>query len=329
MHFSNLNSEIATKHFQAEKMPFVIEPNEAQIRAGAAENLSAVCRSNRDSLIKNLHRFGALLFRGFGSSNEADLERFAAELSGKNLLNYTGGASPRSRLHGKVYTSTEYPPELTLALHNELSYAAEYPRLLFFCCAIEPETGGETSIADSRRILHKIEPEIVSEFKSKGVTYIRNLDADKGSGYSWQDAFETDDKPEIEEHCRLVNADFKWRADDGLRLSQTRPATVVHPETGEEVWFNQAHGFHPSALDAETYKFFISQMPEEEFRLNAKFGDGSSIPVEMLDEIRRVLSDETVLFPWRAGDVLFLDNLLAAHGRMPFTGNRRIILAMS
>jgi hypothetical protein len=70
-------------------------------------------------------------------------------------------------------------------------------------------------------------------------------------------------------------------------------------------------------------------MPEDDFRLNAKFGDGSPIPIEMLEQIRAVLTSETVLFPWRAGDVLVLDNLLAAHGRMPFNGARKIILAMT
>jgi alpha-ketoglutarate-dependent taurine dioxygenase len=320
---------IKAAHFESLRMPFVVEPESVQPTRGAAETLFAVCCQKKEFLIENLRRCGALLFRGFGITNEADLERFAAEFSGKDLLNYTGGASPRSRLEGKVYTSTEYPPDLTLALHNELSYADQFPRLLFFCCAIQPETGGETSIADSRRILNKIEPEIVRVFKQKGVMYIRNLDANKGSGYSWQDAFETEDKNEVETYCRTVGADFEWKPNRGLRLSQTRPAAILHPETGEEVWFNQAHGFHPSALDANTYQEFISQMSEEDFRLNAKFGDGSPIPVEMLEQIRAVLTSETVLFPWRAGDVLVLDNLLAAHGRMPFTGARKIILAMT
>jgi alpha-ketoglutarate-dependent taurine dioxygenase len=319
---------IKTAFLNSQKMPFVIEPASAEFDSGARE-LLAVCEKQTEFLHQNLMRHGALLFRGFGLSNEVDLERFACRFSGKELLNYAGGASPRSRIEGKVYTSTEYPPDLTLALHNELSYTNEFPTLLFFCCTIASETGGETSIADSRRILKGIEPEIVEIFKQKGVMYVRNLDANKGSGYSWQDAFETDDESEVEAHCRLVGSDFEWKTDGGLRLSQTRPATAVHPETGEEVWFNQAHGFHPSALDAETYETFISLMPEEDFRLNAKFGDGSTIPIEMLTQIRTVLASETVLFPWQTGDVLVLDNLLAAHGRMPFTGARKIILAMT
>jgi alpha-ketoglutarate-dependent taurine dioxygenase len=223
-----------------------------------------------------------------------------------------------------VYTSTEYPPNLALSLHNELSYSANYPRRLYFFCAVAPETGGETTVGDSRRILQNIDSEIVDLFKSKKIRYDRNLSGDAGSGYSWQDAFETGDRETVENHCRKIGADFEWKADGGLRVSQIRSATTVHPETGEEVWFNQADGFHPSNLDAETYELMNGN-----FRLNACFGDGEPFDVSMLEHIREVLRLETVPVKWQKGDILVVDNILAAHGRMPFSGARKIVLAMT
>ena len=65
--------------FDSLRMPFVIEPESVQSERGAPETLFAVCRQKKEFLIENLHRCGALLFRGFGISTEADLERFAAE----------------------------------------------------------------------------------------------------------------------------------------------------------------------------------------------------------------------------------------------------------
>ncbi|CAN5442493.1 hypothetical protein BH18ACI1_BH18ACI1_22350 [soil metagenome] len=245
------------------------------------------------------------------------------------MLDYGGGASPRVELGGGVYTSTEYPAHLRLALHNELSYSSKYPAHLYFCCLIASEKGGETPLADSRNLLKKIDADVTSQFKNKKIRYERNLDSDPSSGFSWQNAFETDDKQMVENYCRKSEIDFKWKDNSGLWLSEILPATATHPKTGEEVWFNQAEGFHPCSLDKETYQSLISMMREDGFRLNVRFGDGTKIDVSTIKHISKVIQNEMVLFPWQVGDILVLDNMLTAHGRMPFSGERKIILAMT
>jgi ribosomal protein L17 len=196
---------------------------------------------------------------------------------------------------------------------------------LFFGCLIAPQDGGETTLGDSRRILKKIDSDILNLFKSKKLCYIRNLQADKGSGYSWQEAFETDDKETVEKICQNVGAKYEWKDGGGLRVSQIRPATLTHPITKDEVWFNQADGFHPSNLGEDLLK----TLSEDELRLNVRFGDGSTIDSDILAHVRSVTQSETLAHSWKVGDVLILDNILAAHGRMPFTGARKIILAMT
>lgn len=315
--------DFKTSFLNEKKLPLVVEPS---MNYSNLESLLEICSEERELLQNKLLHHGALLFRGFPLSSETEFEKFVRAFSNKNLLNYAGGASPRVELtSGGVYSSTEYPPELMLALHNELSYSSNYPEQVYFCCITAPESGGETPIADSRAILKKINSEIVNEFKRKQIKYVRNLRGDTGSGYSWQDAFETEDKSLVEKHCRLTGAEFQWKKDNCLQISQIRPATAIHPQTGEEVWFNQADGFHPSNVYGENYL----NLNEEEFRLNVKFADESLIDISMLNHIREVLRKEMVVFKWREGDVLFLDNLLIAHGRMPFSGKRKIILAMT
>lgn len=119
-------------------------------------------------------------------------------------------------------------------------------------------------------------------------------------------------------------------ADNGsLSLSEVRPATAIHPKTGEEVWFIQADGFHPSILGDEEYRAVLSANDTGTLRLNAYFGDGGELELSDLEHIREVIRNEMVLVAWRPGDILVLDNLLACHGRMPFTGPRKVLLAMA
>jgi len=283
----------------------------------------------RDQLIAH----GALLFRGWEVDGLAGFRRFVDAFSGgAPPFGYAGGASPRQRLGeaGGVYSSTEYPPEMILSLHNELSYADWWPERLYFFCLVPARTGGETSIADSRRILRAIDPAVVDAFRGRRLRYVRNLSPIKGSGYSWQEAFETDDPLEAERGCARIGAEFEWVDDGVLRVSQVRDATIVHPQTGEEVWFNQADGFHPSALAPDVYDAALAEVgSEDRFRLNVRYGDGRAIEPEALEHVRGVLRAQTIPHRWEAGDILVLDNLLTAHGRLPFQGPRKIALAMT
>jgi alpha-ketoglutarate-dependent taurine dioxygenase len=294
--------------------------------------LLRLAEEERDRLEGDLLRSGALLFRGWRPEGLEAFSAFVTALSGtEERFGYAGGASPRQGLGGKgLYSSTEYPPDMWLGLHNELSYAGVQPRRLFFFCQVAPKRGGETTLADSRRILAALDPAVVAEFRSRGLRYIRNLSPYAGGGYGWPDAFETADAAEAEARARALGAEVEWRRGGVMRVGQARPATAFHPETGEEVWFNQADGFHPSALTPSAYAEQLALCgSEEDFRLNVTFSDGGAIPLQALAHIREVLRAETVPHRWREGDIVLLDNHLAAHGRAPFEGPRKIALAMT
>ena len=68
---------------------------------------------------------------------------------------------------------------------------------------------------------------------------------------------------------------------------------------------------------------------EEWLPRNVYYGDGSELETSLLDEVRGVLEQEKQLFPWQSGDVLMLDNMLAAHARTPFSGPRKVVVAMA
>src|SRR5262249_51434849 len=108
-----------------------------------------------------------------------------------------------------------------------------------------------------------------------------------------------------------------------------RQVTATHPRTGETVWFNHAHMFHVSNLDPAVRAALLAEFDDDELPRNAFYGDGSPIEDEVLAAIRETYREAAGAFPWERGDVLLLDNFLVSHGRQPFRGPRRIVVAMA
>ena len=73
---------------------------------------------------------------------------------------------------------------------------------------------------------------------------------------------------------------------------------------------------------------FLAELGQENLPYNTYYGDGSPIEDSVVEEIRNAYRHETVSFPWEKGDLLMMDNMLVAHGRNPFSGARKIVVAM-
>lgn len=303
-----------------EALPLVLEP------AGDGVDLVAWAAERKDALGDALLKNGGILFRGFHVGGVPEFERFVRALSDE-VLDYTYRSTPRSEVGGKIYTSTEYPADQSIPMHNEMSYTRSWPRKIWFFSIQVAVAGGETPIADSRKVFQQLDPEIRRKFAAKGVMYVRNYG--HGLDLSWQDVFQTRDRTVVEAFCRQSGIELEWRGRDGLRTRQVCQAVARHPETGEDLWFNQAHLFHVSSLDPATRAALCAEFGEEELPRNTYYGDHSPIEENDLDEIREVYRRNQVVFPWREGDVLMLDNMLIAHGRRPYTGSRRVVVGMA
>lgn len=301
-------------------LPLVLSP------AADGVDLFSWAEAGRAALEERLLRYGGLLFRGFGVDEIDGLQRLVRALCG-DLLEYRERSSPRSELADRVYTSTDYPADQPIFPHNEHSYAKHFPLKLFFACVTPADTGGETPVGDTRRIFARIAPEVRERFQARGWMYVRNFHP--GFGLSWQTVFQTDDKGRVEEYCRGAGIDLEWRPGDRLRTRQVRPATAVHPRTGETVWFNHATFFHVSTLPPSIREPLLRDFGEENLPNNTYYGDGSPIAPEVVEHLRQAYAGEMVAFSWQRGDVLLIDNMLTAHARNPFTGPRRIAVAMA
>lgn len=281
--------------------------------------------ANREFVTEQLRKHGALLFRGFGIDSIARLRDFSEAIAA-DLVEYIERRSPRTELGDKVYTSTIHPPDQYIHFHNTTSFSHQWPMKLWFCCLLPAEAGGMTPIADTREVLGNLSPGVRERFMDKGVMYVRNFH--DGVGLSWQSTFQTDDRDRVGDFCAKANIEVEWIG-DRLRTRQVRHAVATHPETLDLVWFNQAHHFHVSSLDAQVTKVLLESYAEEDLPRNSYYGDGSPIENEALIDIESAYRKAERAFPWQRGDVLMLDNMLVAHARTPYEGERLIALTLA
>jgi alpha-ketoglutarate-dependent taurine dioxygenase len=301
------------------ELPVVLEPRDF---GGSLVEAAAHLRAQIESALQTV---GGVLLRGFPVPGVDAFQQFAASF-GHPLLSYEFASTPRSAVTSSgVYTSTEYPAHQHIPLHSEQAYTREWPMRIWFHCVQASVSGGETPIADNRAILARM-PATISERFAAGLLYVRNFGE---FDVPWQKVFNTDSRADVEAFCRRSRIHCEWQSNGELRTRQLCQAIEIHPKTGESVWFNQAHLFHISNLQPEVRESLIEAFGIEAVPRNVYFADGRPIPDALFEEIRGVLDEQAVIFPWLSGDVLMLDNMLASHARTPFKGPRKVVVAMA
>lgn len=279
----------------------------------------------RDEILERLRSWGVLLFRGFGIDSISALRGFATKFT-PELVPYRERRSPRTDLGQNIYTSTIHPADQEIHFHNTTSFSHQWPMKLWFSCIQPAEWEGRTPLADIRRVLARMDPGVRERFERLGVEYVSNYYP--GMGLSWQTTFGTEERSEVERYCRAHGIGYEWIDGNRLRTRSVRHAVAVHPDTGEHSWFNQAHHFHVTSLEPEVTHALTGAYAEADLPRNSFFGDGSTIEAEVLEHIAECYAGERTAFLWERGDVVMIDNMLVAHARTSYRGERLVALAM-
>jgi alpha-ketoglutarate-dependent taurine dioxygenase len=333
-----------------QQLPLLIEPAEGA--PNDASTLKHWLEENKAFINQKIIEHGAILFRGFDVNGPEQFENVAQGVDPDLKNNYLG-TSPRNAVSKYVFSASELPPYYPIMQHCEMSFLPNPPRKLFFYCHIEPTEGGETPIVDFRKVYQDLDPMIREEFERKGIKNVRNYNGPSAKAKfdlwklkRWDEMFLTTDKKVVEESCKKNGLEFHWKDDDKLVLINDQEAIAKHPITGEKVWFNHLQVFHEAAaaieygyiakrqknLRAASFNVFTSLMSsikklttkEGDQAMNCTFRDGTPIPVSYVKHVEEVIWKNMVIFSWRKGDVLAIDNFSTSLGRLQYNCPREI-----
>jgi len=310
--------------FEDEPYPTLVEATVEDL------NLAEWARHNTEWVRELYAKHRSLLFRGFaidGFEGPRSFGAFVDTVSEGPRLPYLDRTTPRKDHGDKLYCTTVFPPDQTMAQHNEGSYWTAWSLKAFMYCVTAPDTGGATPVADVNSVHDRIDPSIREEFARRGWQLVRNFN--DGFGLPWQDVFQTTDKAEVEKFCAANRIRPEWKDGDRLRTRQTRPAIRFHPRTGEPLWFNHIGFYHISSRPAAVRDALLEDFGIDELPFNTVYGDGGAIADDVIAQINDAYVRELISWPWLEGDVHLFDNMRLSHGREPFTGDRLILVALT
>lgn len=304
----------------ADPFPEILEPDAPPTDPAAT---AAWIARERDALLARVETTGAIVLRGLPLEHAEDFDR-CVEAFDLGRFSYRESLSNAVRidLTDRVFTANEAPPEATIRLHHELAQTPAHPRHLFFFCERAAAEGGATALCRSDDLHDRVaarHPDWLRDLAEHGLVYHHVMPAEddptSSMGRSWRSTLGVDDRAEAEVRLAELGYAHEWRSDGSLAATTPPlPAVQTLPD-GRRAFFNQ--------LVATRAWRDARNDPETALRL----GDGRPVPLALRDAIAELTESLAVDVPWRRGDLALLDNHRVQHGRRPFAGTRRVLVA--
>jgi alpha-ketoglutarate-dependent taurine dioxygenase len=315
--------------------PLFIEPVGGEI----ATDVSAFVHwvgARREILDRLIVQHGGVVLRGFPLRKTADFEALVGQFTAYSA-GYVGGSTPRRALGHNVLESTNIASDLRLGVHSEMAYMRDFPaRIAFFALQVAPR-GGETIIADFRRLSKLIPGPLRDKLQVRGIRNVRNYgpaaeheptDIDNPDNRPWNHSFYTDSPSEVDRLARGLGMTTLWHADGSLTVINQIEAFTTHPVTGQSLYRNNIHTggrLNYTGKHAEAARALVAS---QRMPTGTVLGDGSSLDAEEGALLSHLIDEVTISWPWLNGDTMILDNLQVAHGRNPYEGARETQVAL-
>ena len=189
-----------------------------------------------------------------------------------------------------------------------------------------------------RALTQAVGAEAMALMKERGVRYSRTLPCREdgrrmGNYYSWEASFGTSDHDEA--IMRQRGYEWEWKNDRRtLTYRWRRPGVAPDPsDPSRDLFFNQLVVLHHSYYLDYPRAVELGRVltDPDDWPSNTAWGDGEPIDQEFVDFVRAETWKCTVGVSWQKGDLVFLNNMLVAHGRMGFnpTSKRKIMVSLT
>ena len=329
------SNEVGCSVLAESSPPLFVEPTGGVISTDRSAFMEWV-DAHRVALDQLIVKHGGIVLRGFPLRETVDFEALVGHFPAYSA-GYLGGSSPRSSLGRNVLESTNLASDLRLGVHLEMAYMRDFPARIAFFARQVARSGGETIIADFRRLSQLIPGPLRGKLQLRGIRNVRNYGpaADREPGYidnpdqrPWNHSFFTDSRNEVERLALGLGMTTVWHADGSLTVINQMDAFTTHPVTGQSLYRNNVHAggrlnYTGKHAEAERELLAAQTMPTGTF-----LGDGSSLDPDELAKLSRLIDEVTISWPWSNGDTMILDNLQVAHGRNPYEGRRETQVAL-
>ncbi|QDL12379.1 hypothetical protein DP113_22505 [Brasilonema octagenarum UFV-E1] len=334
------------------ELPLVIEP----VKEKSFAVLKALLKESAQWFNKQLDTYGAILFRGFEVEGAEQFQKALELLNIEVESVYHFGSAHRVRITEKVFTSSEAPPDVIIAPHNELNMVPVRPGVLAFFCQVQPDLYGETPIINTEKLFYDLSPSLqhkIGNFPQQFVRYVPN--------HLLEMVFEDLSPEEITKLLQEQGFDFNWEEDGSISFECSYIPLFSHPRTSRlcfglsivdclvsREWYRnigQRYSFkqrlYYNLLPAKLYKNIqqratttatvVDGSQKRTSTLNAYFlnkdGQSTNMTEAEAKELGQAEWKNAVIFQWKQGDILVIDNLQVAHSRLNTKLKRKILTA--
>lgn len=266
----------------------------------------------------------------------------------------------RKRLSNRICTTNEGKSGGLVFHHEQAQTPLWPSHVFFCCLVpAQRGDGGATGIVSSALVYERLRqryPTFCDQCERDGVRYTvyagPEQDPSKGAGRSWKSFFHVDTKEECETKMKAGGWTWEWGvgpnrddrlSDDFLKcttpvldavkdvtrsspLSSSTSTSGGNPNT-KKCFFNQLIATTANALEFSKvgvngggYDPLHDVPTQEAIDSCVRFGNGDSVPLEVLLDAKRMCEELAIDVQWERGDVALISNYHMMHARRPWNG---------